>query len=169
MGKRVWVVLILICAVSAALYYFMFYHAQPVDALTAMKQKLKPGDQLIQPESQDWKDQVKMVDLDGDREKEAIALIKFADGRLGVWVLKKREDEWQVVMDVRKKAQSIEHAYVGDYDGDRHPDLLIGWVYWKKEMQNLDKTLGSIPLDQKVDKVRRFTVLPETKRRKWIK
>lgn len=122
------------------------------DVLTAVKEKLKPGDRIILPGNMDWKEQVLSVDLDGDEEQEGIALIQYSDKRLGVLVLKKIGFRWEVIMDVRKPASGIEHAYVGDYDGDKQPDLMIGWEYRKEKKLGPDHEAIIVAPDSSVKK-----------------
>ncbi len=117
------------------------------DAKAIARRFLIPGTQFAYPIHPRNKDAVTEIDIDGDGQKEIVALYRGREINnnnnevFGVFILKQDENhEWKIFWQYQYDASiiALDWGEVRDISGDGYPELLLGWSIGYRLGNNLD-------------------------------
>lgn len=95
----------------------------------AVMQYLPAGAKLTIPSRPQNASAVSLKDLDGDGQDEVMVFYKKekTDFQVGVLVLKKEKEMWQLVSNIEGLGRDLDFVSYQDITGDKLPELEIGW------------------------------------------
>lgn len=117
------------------------------DAKAIARRFLIPGTQFAYPIHPKNEDAVKEIDIEGDGQREIIALYRGREINnnnnevFGVFILKQGENqEWNIFWQYQYDASiiALDWGEVRDISGDGYPELLLGWSIGYRMGSNLD-------------------------------
>lgn len=99
------------------------------DIQSAMDSYVKNGYSLKTPNDGDYISSYNFYDIDGDGAEEAFAFYEPSDelGTIDMAVIKKTDDRWQVVENIKGDGKDIHSIAFNDVNGDKNYDILICW------------------------------------------
>jgi hypothetical protein len=99
------------------------------DIQSAMDSYAKNGYSLKTPNDGDYISSYNFYDIDADGEDEAFAFYEPSDnlGTIDMAVIKKIDDKWQVIDNIKGDGKDIHSIAFNDVNGDNQEDILICW------------------------------------------
>lgn len=99
------------------------------DVQSAMDSFAKSGYALKTPNDGDYISSYNFYDIDGDGEDEAFAFYEPSDdlGAIEMAVIKKINNQWQVIENIKGDGKDIHSIAFDDVNGDKKKDILICW------------------------------------------
>lgn len=106
----------------------------------AIEEYLPKNTKPIIPPTDDSGSYIKLVDLDGDGEDEALVFynVELEDKPIRILVLKKEDDEWENINEIKVVGQDLDEVAFKDVDGKKGLEVIIG----SKIKYSLDKHLS---------------------------
>ncbi|MFD0589967.1 FG-GAP repeat domain-containing protein [Paenibacillus sp. GCM10027627] len=95
----------------------------------AIERALPNYSMLMLPHQDDYKEAIRLVDMDGDGKEEAVVTYYNEYNTPEVIVLKETENGWrQSVIVEQPLARDMAWLKLADFDKDGHLEMLVGWV-----------------------------------------
>ncbi len=94
---------------------------------------------LNYPQNGNYRSAIIMKDINGDRNNEAIALLKPAgeNAEIHLMIMCEINSNWEVIGDFTSKSSEVDMVEFADLNGDGNLEILVGWTIFANNVNQL--------------------------------